>query len=50
MDVTDKAVAICPVGAILRKRVGYAVPIGERLYDKKPIGSDIEARRAAQSE
>jgi len=49
MDVTDQAVDICPVGAILRKRVGYAVPIGERLYDHEPIGSDIEARRADTS-
>jgi len=48
-DVTDKAVEACPVGAILKKRVGYAVPYGQRLYDHKPIGSDIEARRAAAS-
>jgi len=41
-DVTDKALEVCPVGALLRKRVGYAVPIGKRLYDQKPIGSDIE--------
>ncbi len=41
----DKAVDICPVGAILRKRVGYAVPVGKRLYDHTPIGSDIEAKR-----
>ncbi|HOW19462.1 MAG TPA: NADP oxidoreductase, partial [Phycisphaerae bacterium] len=32
----------CPVGSIIRKRVGYATPIGQRLYDRKPIGSDIE--------
>jgi [NiFe] hydrogenase diaphorase moiety small subunit len=43
MDVTDEAVSVCPVGAILRKRVGYAVPVGRRVYDHKPIGSDIEA-------
>ncbi|MFC1528271.1 2Fe-2S iron-sulfur cluster-binding protein [Candidatus Latescibacterota bacterium] len=42
IDITDKAVEICPVGAILRKRVGYKIPIGERLYDHKPIGSEIE--------
>ncbi len=41
-DVRDKAVEACPVGAILKKRVGYAVPIGRRLYDHKPIGSDVE--------
>ncbi len=43
VDVTDKAIQMCPVGSILRKRVGYKIPIGERLYDEKPIGSDIEA-------
>lgn len=51
MSVTDEAVNCCPVGAILKKRVGYAVPIGKRLYDHQPIGSDIEAKavRAAKS-
>ncbi|MBN1142373.1 MAG: (2Fe-2S)-binding protein [Deltaproteobacteria bacterium] len=43
LDITDKACDVCPVGAILKKGVGYAVPIGQRLYDKQPIGSDIEA-------
>jgi [NiFe] hydrogenase diaphorase moiety small subunit len=42
LDVGDKAVQACPVGAILKKRVGYAVPVGQRLYDHKPIGSEIE--------
>jgi len=41
-DVTDKAVEVCPVGAILKKRTGYRIPIGQRLYDRKPIGADIE--------
>lgn len=35
--VTDKAADVCPVGAILKKRIGFAVPIGERTYDRKPI-------------
>ena len=47
-DVTDEAVNACPVGALLRKRVGYAVPVGERLYDHDPIGSDIEAGAASE--
>jgi [NiFe] hydrogenase diaphorase moiety small subunit len=47
VDVTDEAVSLCPVGAILRKRTGYGVPIGQRLYDHRPIGSDIEAGRTA---
>jgi [NiFe] hydrogenase diaphorase moiety small subunit len=41
---TDKALEICPVGALMRKRVGYAVPIGERQYDTEPIGSEVEAK------
>jgi [NiFe] hydrogenase diaphorase moiety small subunit len=31
--LTDRAASICPVGAILPKRRGFAVPIGERRYD-----------------
>ena len=45
MDAADKAADVCPVGAILKKRVGYAVPVGQRLYDHKPIGSDIEEKQ-----
>lgn len=49
LDITDKAVEVCPVGAILKKRVGFEVPVGKRLYDHKPIGSDIEEKRAADT-
>ncbi len=42
LDVTDEAVDACPVGAILRKREGYRIPVGLRRYDGTPIGSDIE--------
>ena len=45
VDVTDEAIDVCPVGAILKKRVGFKVPIGRRTYDLEPIGSDLEARR-----
>lgn len=34
---TDKAAHVCPVGAILPKHTAYDRPIGERLYDNKPI-------------
>lgn len=34
---TDRAANICPVGVILHKRVGFAVPIGSRKYDAEPI-------------
>jgi len=40
---TDKAVAVCPVGVILRKRVGFATPIGERRYDRSPISAQALA-------
>jgi len=38
----QEAMKICPVGAILRKEVGFATPIGQRKYDNVPIGSEIE--------
>ncbi len=31
--VTDAAASVCPVGAILPKRRGFAVPIGARRFD-----------------
>jgi [NiFe] hydrogenase diaphorase moiety small subunit len=33
----DRAAHVCPTGAIVIKRVGYQVPIGERLYDRRSI-------------
>jgi [NiFe] hydrogenase diaphorase moiety small subunit len=41
-DVTDHAIDACPVGAILRKRTAFQMPIGRRAYDDEPIGSPIE--------
>jgi [NiFe] hydrogenase diaphorase moiety small subunit len=42
LQATDEAVASCPVGALMRKRVGYSVPVGRRPYDELPIGRDVE--------
>jgi [NiFe] hydrogenase diaphorase moiety small subunit len=39
---TDQAIAACPTGSLLLKRVGYAVPVGRREFDHQPIGSDVE--------
>ena len=39
---TDRAAEVCPVGAILKKRVGFATPIGKRTYDIRPIGESHE--------
>ena len=38
LTVTDKVIASCPVGALMKKREGYAVPVGQRPFDHKPIG------------
>jgi [NiFe] hydrogenase diaphorase moiety small subunit len=35
--LSDLAANICPVGVILHKRQGFAVPIGSRIYDAAPI-------------
>jgi [NiFe] hydrogenase diaphorase moiety small subunit len=43
-EEAQKAMDICPVGAILKKEVGFKVPIGKRKYDSKPIGSEIEEK------
>lgn len=39
--LTDKAAQVCPVGVILQKRKGFAVPIGERKYDQAPISETV---------
>lgn len=38
-SAADKAASVCPVGVILPKRRGFAVPIGERTYDAAPISA-----------
>jgi [NiFe] hydrogenase diaphorase moiety small subunit len=40
---TDRAAAVCPVGAILPKRRGFAVPIGQRRFDIQPVSAEVEA-------
>ena len=44
-DVTagDKAAHVCPVGVILPKRRGFAIPIGQRVFDAKPISARADA-------
>ncbi|MCD4650593.1 MAG: (2Fe-2S)-binding protein [Candidatus Cloacimonetes bacterium] len=41
-ELAQKAMDVCPVGALIRKEKGYDVPIGKRKYDKVRIGNDIE--------
>ncbi len=42
VEASDEAVAACPTGSLLRKRVGFAVPVGARRFDQEPIGTDVE--------
>ena len=42
----DFAAQVCPVGAILPKRRGFAVPIGERRYDRAPVSAASQASQA----
>lgn len=37
LSVTDRATEVCPTGAIIRKRHGFTIPIGRRLYDHQSI-------------
>jgi [NiFe] hydrogenase diaphorase moiety small subunit len=43
-DRADFAISaeVCPVGCIIRKREGFSRPIGERDFDAKLIGHEIE--------
>ena len=52
LSATDKAVSVCPVGALLHKHQGYEVPIGERLYDNKPISvvGDVAANEITKND
>ncbi|MDX1697809.1 MAG: 2Fe-2S iron-sulfur cluster-binding protein [Thiohalobacterales bacterium] len=49
--VTDKAMEVCPVGVILRKGVGFQVPIGKRRFDLRPISAQalVDAPRTPAS-
>ncbi len=44
VSAADRAAAACPTGALVVKRVGYAVPVGQRKYDHEPIGAEIEKK------
>ena len=42
MTLEDRATSICPVGVILPKRRGFAIPIGERRFDVKPVSEQLD--------
>ena len=39
IELSDKAMQVCPVGVILKKGVGFSTPIGARRYDQRPVGA-----------
>jgi [NiFe] hydrogenase diaphorase moiety small subunit len=45
ISVNDTAVAVCPVGVILKKGRGFRVPIGQRTYDLAPITAMAEGKK-----
>ncbi len=45
LSATDKAASYCPTGSLVTKRVGWKMPVGQRKYDREPIGTDITGRR-----
>jgi [NiFe] hydrogenase diaphorase moiety small subunit len=42
MALADRAANICPVGVILPKRRGFAVPIGQRRFDAKSVAEQVQ--------
>jgi [NiFe] hydrogenase diaphorase moiety small subunit len=45
--VTDRAAHVCPTGAILHKRQGYRIPIGQRTFDQRNI-SEVQMEPVQQ--
>ena len=42
LQLDDCAAHICPVGALLPKRRGFATPIGQRRFDISPVSQQVE--------
>ena len=47
---SDFAASVCPVGAILPKRRGFVVPIGERRFDRAPVSAQAQAAEESDDE
>ncbi|MGC8802790.1 MAG: 2Fe-2S iron-sulfur cluster-binding protein [Bacteroidales bacterium] len=45
-EIAYEAEKVCPVGAIMVRRLAFTTPIGMRKFDKMSIGSDIEKRES----
>lgn len=49
-ELAEKAINICPVGALLPRNMAYQVPVGERKFDKDPIGIEKEVKPIKETE
>ena len=49
-SIDDKAAQVCPTGTILIKHRGYETPIGQRLYDRKPINMVGDVAQVPESQ
>src|SRR6185437_485662 len=49
LAVTDRAAHVCPTAAILIKRQGYRIPIGQRTFDQRNI-SEVQMESAQHAE
>lgn len=45
LKAADSAAKACPTGCLTLKHTGWKTPVGERRYDKTPIGTDIEQKQ-----
>jgi [NiFe] hydrogenase diaphorase moiety small subunit len=46
LAASDRAANVCPVGAILHKRQGFVIPIGQRRFDNKPVSEQLDERQS----
>jgi [NiFe] hydrogenase diaphorase moiety small subunit len=49
LEASDRAAQVCPVGAIIIKRHGFEVPIGQRAYDHHHIAEVSLKKEMAQT-
>jgi len=45
-ELTQQAMDICPVGALIKKEQGFIIPIGQRTYDQRPIGHEFDKSKS----
>ncbi len=50
LSIEDRAVDVCPVGALMKKHQAYQKPIGQRFYDQNPIDQKGDANSHQRGE